>query len=147
MLRPVATMLFRLFLLVSWVVSAAAFVVQPLRSRTASSAGRRPSQLMPPEASRSEATRLQAFDDFWTGGAFDDVDEEAAKIASKIRSVQDLGWSKPAKRRGSARPRHRAFGGSEEKAVQDKPNYDESNPLCVEKWLSQVSSLMALDVM
>ena len=42
---------------------------------------------------------------------------------------------KPAKRAGNTRPRHWAWGGAGEKPVQDKPNYDESSPMCVEKWL------------
>lgn len=74
----------------------------------------------------------------FTGGAFDGVESEAVKVASRIRSVKDLGWtSAEAKRAGSMRPRHRAFGGEGEDPVQSKPNYDESNPQCVEKWLAQ----------
>lgn len=66
-----------------------------------------------------------------------EIAEQAAQLASKkIRSIQDLGWSGPAKRRGNTRPRHWAFGGAGEKAIQDKPNYDPESPLCVEKWLS-----------
>lgn len=95
-------------------------------------------------SSTSKVTSLQALDDFFTGGAFDNVDEEAAQLASRIKSVNDLGWTGKPLRRGNARPRHRAFGGSEEKPVQEKPNYDTSNPLCVEKWLSQVSLLSLL---
>jgi hypothetical protein len=70
-------------------------------------------------------------------GLLANVETEAAALASqKIRSVQDLGWKGPAKRSGNTRPRHWAFGGAGEKAVQDKPNYDPANPLCVETWLS-----------
>mmetsp|Transcript_37299 Transcript_37299/g.42610 ORF Transcript_37299/g.42610 Transcript_37299/m.42610 type:complete len:238 (+) Transcript_37299:81-794(+) len=74
----------------------------------------------------------------FTGGAFDKVESDAASIAaSRIKSIKDLGWTKPSKRKGSARPRHRAYGGEGEEPVQLKPNYDESNPQCVEKWLTQ----------
>uniref|UniRef100_A0A7S4MN62 PSI-J n=1 Tax=Odontella aurita TaxID=265563 RepID=A0A7S4MN62_9STRA len=78
-----------------------------------------------------------SFESLFTGGAFNDEDEAAVKIATKIRSVKDLGWTGPAKRKGKARPRHRAWGGSSELPVQLKANYDESNPKCVEKWLTQ----------
>ena len=74
----------------------------------------------------------------FTGGQFDGVEEDAAKIASRIKSVKDLGWSAPAKRRGKARPRHRAWGGEGEQPIQLKANYDESNERCVEKWLTIV---------
>lgn len=73
----------------------------------------------------------------FTGGAFDGVESEAAKVASRIRSVKDLGWTAPEKRAGSARPRHRAFGGEGEEPIQAKANYDETNPNVVEKWLTQ----------
>lgn len=63
--------------------------------------------------------------------------KEALQIASRIKSVKDLGWNGPAKRAGSTRPRHRAWGGESEQPVQFKANYDESNPNCVEKWLTQ----------
>ena len=70
-------------------------------------------------------------------GLLANCEEEAADLANKkIRSVKDLGWTKPAKRAGNMRPRHWAWGGSGEKSVQDKPGYDESSPQCVEKWLS-----------
>jgi len=75
--------------------------------------------------------------EIFTGGFFDKEDESAIEFASKIRSIKDLGWTEPAKRKGSARPRHRAWGGQDEVAVQDKPNYDESMEKCVEKWLTQ----------
>lgn len=74
---------------------------------------------------------------FFTGGAFDNVDEQAAELASRITSIQALGWNTPPRRRGAARPRHRAYGGQTEKPIQDKPGYDESSPQCVEKWLTQ----------
>jgi hypothetical protein len=67
-------------------------------------------------------------------GAFDGVESETAKVASRIRSVKDLGWTAPEKRAGSARPRHRAFGGEGEEPIQAKANYDETNPNVVEKW-------------
>jgi len=74
----------------------------------------------------------------FTGGAFDGVESDAASVvASRVKSVKDLGWTKAPKRKGSTRPRHRAYGGEGENPVQFKPNYDESNPLCVEKWLTQ----------
>eukprot|EP00545_Synedropsis_sp_CCMP1620_P005778 CAMPEP_0119005806 /NCGR_PEP_ID=MMETSP1176-20130426/1936_1 /TAXON_ID=265551 /ORGANISM="Synedropsis recta cf, Strain CCMP1620" /LENGTH=235 /DNA_ID=CAMNT_0006957651 /DNA_START=23 /DNA_END=730 /DNA_ORIENTATION=+ len=73
----------------------------------------------------------------FTGGAFDGMDSEAAKVASRIRSVKDLGWTSAEKRAGSMRPRHRAFGGEGEDPIQSKANYDETNPQCVEKWLTQ----------
>ena len=75
--------------------------------------------------------------EFFKAGLLANVEEEAALLASrKIRSIQDLGWSGPAKRRGKTRPRHWAFGGAGEKSIQDKPNYDPDSPLCVESWLS-----------
>lgn len=75
--------------------------------------------------------------ELFKAGLLANLEEEAADLASKkIRSVSDLGWKETAKRRGKTRPRHWAFGGAGEKAVQDKPNYDPANPLCVEKWLS-----------
>lgn len=78
------------------------------------------------------------FFDVFTGGGFGgEEDEAAAQIASKIRSVKDLGWTQPAKRAGNKRPRHRAWGGAGEKPLQEKPGYDESMDNCPEKWLSQ----------
>ena len=80
----------------------------------------------------------------FTGGIFDkdpDTISSAIQIASKIRSVKDLGWTAPAKRAGAMRPRHRAWGGEGEKAIQEKANYDEDKEKCVEKWLSLVSLL------
>lgn len=77
---------------------------------------------------------------FFTGGAFEDDSAtnlaEAVKIASRIKSAKDLGWTKPPKRRGNTKPRHRAWGGESELSVQDKPNYDETKEKCVEKWLT-----------
>lgn len=74
------------------------------------------------------------------GGAFEDDSEQiladASKIASKIRSVKELGWSSKEKRRGKKRPRHRAWGGEKEEPVQKKPNYDEKKENCPEKWLT-----------
>jgi len=75
--------------------------------------------------------------ELFKAGLLAKLEDEAAMLASKkIRSVGDLGWKGPAKRRGNTRPRHWAFGGANEKAVQDKPNYDPTSPMCVEKWLS-----------
>jgi len=76
----------------------------------------------------------------FTGGSFEDDAEgtlaEAAKIASRIKSTKDLGWTQPPKRRGNTKPRHRAWGGEKELPVQSKPNYDEAKENCVEKWLT-----------
>ena len=83
---------------------------------------------------------------FFTGGAFEDDSAtnlaEAVKIASRIKSAKDLGWTKPPKRRGNTKPRHRAWGGESELSVQDKPNYDETKEKCVEKWLTLVSYIL-----
>ena len=76
------------------------------------------------------------FQSTWSGGAFADQDEAAAKIASKIKTVKDLGWTASPKRKGGTRPRHRAYGGTSEQPIQLKPNYDETNEKCPEKWLS-----------
>lgn len=88
------------------------------------------------------------FDSIFTGGAFEDTPSEdilssASSIASKIKSVKDLGWTKPPKRRGNARPRHRAWGGEGEMSIQDKANYDETRENCVEKWLTMEDFLRA----
>lgn len=91
----------------------------------------------PPSSSASSKQSSHLHADLFTGGAFDKQESEAAQLASRIKSVKDLGWTSPSKRRGNTRPRHRAFGGESEKPVQEKPNYDETNPLCVEKWLTQ----------
>jgi len=74
----------------------------------------------------------------FTGGIFENDSEvlvPAIAIAQKIKSVSDLGWTQPGKRPGSIRPRHRAWGGEGEMAIQDKPNYDETGENCAEKWL------------
>lgn len=97
-----------------------------------------PKTAPPPTTSSS----LQLYDnggkqELFKAGLLANLETEAAQLASKkLRTVKDLGWTQPAKRRGGTRPRHWAFGGSGEKAVQDKPNYDPNNPQCVEKWLS-----------
>eukprot|EP00525_Craspedostauros_australis_P001830 CAMPEP_0198117486 /NCGR_PEP_ID=MMETSP1442-20131203/18242_1 /TAXON_ID= /ORGANISM="Craspedostauros australis, Strain CCMP3328" /LENGTH=239 /DNA_ID=CAMNT_0043775543 /DNA_START=94 /DNA_END=813 /DNA_ORIENTATION=- len=76
-------------------------------------------------------------DTLFKAGLLANCEDDAAQLAAKkIRSIKDLGWNKPAKRRGNTRPRHWAFGGANEKPVQLKPNYDESASNCVEKWLS-----------
>mmetsp|Transcript_9121 Transcript_9121/g.13220 ORF Transcript_9121/g.13220 Transcript_9121/m.13220 type:complete len:256 (+) Transcript_9121:94-861(+) len=118
------------------------FVVSPQFSRTSSCATANIGQNSALAATKEEIAALKAQTEkeaskFFTGGAFDKLDDEAAAIASKFRTVKDLGWTAPEKIRGAARPRHRAFGGEGEKPVQLKPNYDESNPNCVEKWLTQ----------
>ena len=89
----------------------------------------------------TSSTRLHAYgeekQELFKAGLLANLEAEAAQLASKkLKSVKDLGWKQPALRRGGTRPRHWAFGGSGEKAVQDKPNYDPDSPLCVEKWLS-----------
>lgn len=89
------------------------------------------------EISRVKNEKGGSFDEVFKGGLFVDYDPipDAVKIASKIRTVKDLGWTKPPRRAGSIRPRHRAWGGEGELAIQDKANYDETNPNCVEAWL------------
>ena len=87
-----------------------------------------------------EVDANNAFQKTWNGGAFAEDPEAnlaaAAGIASRIRSVGDLGWTSPPRRRGATRPRHRAWGGTGEAPIQLKPNYDEANPNCPEKWLA-----------
>ena len=84
---------------------------------------------------KSQNTNL--FEATWNGGAFADMDDDAAKLAaSKLKSGKDLGWTGPPLRRGGTRPRHRAYGGTTELPIQDKANYDPSSENCVEKWLS-----------
>jgi len=86
-----------------------------------------------------EANSGNLAESIFKGGMFGDEDPipEAVKIASKIKSLKDLGWTQPPKRAGNTRPRHRAWGGESEKPVQLKANYDESNEMCVEKWLTK----------
>jgi hypothetical protein len=134
-------MLFRpshlsLFLSLVLVCSVAAFA--PTGTRTTTS-------LVVP---RTKSVALQAKDgqeqpppkqELFKAGLLANVEAEAAQLVArkKVRTVKDLGWKQPlAKRRGNARPRHWAFGGAGEKAVQDKPNYDPTSPMCVESWLS-----------
>jgi hypothetical protein len=75
--------------------------------------------------------------ELFKAGFLANLEMEAADLAAKkIRTIKDLGWNKAAKRAGRIRPRHWAWGGGGEKAVQDKPNYDEASSMCVEKWLS-----------
>jgi len=95
----------------------------------------------PPPATKTGSGNI--IDKQFTGGAFlpNEVDPEetmaqAVKLASRIKTVKDLGWKQPPKRRGNARPRPRAWGGEKEMPVQLKPNYDESKEKCVEKWLT-----------
>ena len=102
----------------------------------------------PPQFDAPNEDSGNILDSTFTGGAFEDepaaeILASAAAIASKIRSVKDLGWTQSAKRRGKARPRHRAWGGEKEMAVQDKPNYDEKRENCVEKWLTYEDFLAA----
>jgi len=81
------------------------------------------------------------FETLFTGGygASEEDIAAAARIATKIRSASDLpGWEKaPMRRKGSTRPRHRAWGGDSELPVQEKPNYDPALEACPEKWLTQ----------
>jgi hypothetical protein len=92
--------------------------------------------------------------DFFKAGLLANKEEEAAKLASKkIRSLANLGFSKPTttkaallkksqsppqRRRSSLiRPKYWAWGGAEERAIQDKPNYDPiNNPNCPDPWVS-----------
>lgn len=74
-----------------------------------------------------------------------DVEEKAAVLASKrVRSLSDLGWAKEKENRGrqgrrrssSVRPKFWAWGGSDELALQDKPNYDPNSVYAPDPWLS-----------
>ena len=89
-----------------------------------------------PKISELKEKNTNILEATWNGGAFANAEEEAALIASKIKSVKDLGWSAPPKRKGGTRPRHRAYGGTTELPIQSKPNYDPTADNCVEKWLS-----------
>jgi hypothetical protein len=103
----------------------------------------------PIQFERYENKKGNIFDSIFTGGALkdtpspDEIISSASSIASRIKSVKDLGWTKPPKRRGNARPRHRAWGGEGEMAIQDKANYDETRENCVEKWLTMEDFLRA----
>lgn len=123
--------------LLASVSACSAFIVPPKTNAVTVPRSTIDSLALRPGRSDNEKDPNNSLDNLFTGGAFDGQDEEAIKIASKLRSVKDLGWTAPAKRKGSTRPRHRAFGGSTEKPVQLKANYDESSPKCVEKWLTQ----------
>jgi hypothetical protein len=82
--------------------------------------------------------------DFFKAGLLANKEEEAAQLASKkIRSLTNLGFSKVTKnqkqrRSSSIRPKYWAWGGADERAIQDKPNYDPiNNPdYCPEPWVS-----------
>ena len=89
-----------------------------------------------PKISELKEKNTNILEATWNGGAFANAEEEAALIASKIKSVKDLGWTAPPKRKGGTRPRHRAYGGTTELPIQSKPNYDPTAENCVEKWLS-----------
>ena len=96
------------------------------------------------EKSNAENNILETtFTGGWGAKPEAEIEAGAIKIASRIRTLKDLGWKKPERRAGNIRPRHRAFGGSGEKPVQLKANYDESKEMCVEKWLTQVSGSFA----
>lgn len=59
--------------------------------------------------------------ELFKAGLLANSEEDAGVLASKkIRSLKDLGWRGPAKRRGNIRPRHWAFGGANEQPVQSK---------------------------
>lgn len=105
---------------------------------TPSPASSRPVQF---EESQVKNGSGNLFSTSFTGGLFEEESDEeilagAIAIASKIKSTKDLGWTGPARRRGAARPRPRAWGGEGEMAIQDKANYDEERENCVEKWLT-----------
>lgn len=100
----------------------------------------------------SDSDDQNSFNNFFSGGVFlsegkygtkldeDEVMKKATLLASKIRTVKDLGWTgATGARKGNMRPRHRAFGGENELAVQDKPGYGTigSKEFTPEKWLSQ----------
>ena len=89
-----------------------------------------------PKISELKEKNTNIFEATWNGGAFANAEDEAALLASKIKTVRDLGWSAPPKRKGGTRPRHRAYGGTTELPIQSKPNYDPTAENCVEKWLS-----------
>lgn len=89
-----------------------------------------------PKISELKEKNTNMFEATWNGGAFANAEDEAALIASKIKTVKDLGWTAPPKRKGGTRPRHRAYGGTTELPIQSKPNYDPTADNCVEKWLS-----------
>ena len=89
-----------------------------------------------PKISELKEKNTNILEATWNGGAFADAEAEAAAIASRIKSVKDLGWTGPPKRKGGTRPRHRAYGGTTELPIQSKPNYDPTAENCVEKWLS-----------
>jgi hypothetical protein len=92
--------------------------------------------------------------DFFKAGLLANKEEEAARLASKkIRSLDNLGFSKTTtttssttknqrqqqrrRRSSSIRPKYWAWGGAEERAIQDKPNYDPiNNPNCPDPWVS-----------
>ena len=89
-----------------------------------------------PKISELKEKNTNILEATWNGGAFANAEDEAALIASKIKTVKDLGWTAPPKRKGGTRPRHRAYGGTTELPIQSKPNYDPTAENCVEKWLS-----------
>lgn len=66
------------------------------------------------ELARVKREKSNSFDDVFKGGVFSEEDliPDAIQIASKIKSVKDLGWTGPVRRVGNTRPRHRAFGKS-----------------------------------
>lgn len=107
------------------------------KQKTTENTSTRPSQFDAPKSGSGNILEKT-----FTGGAFEEEDANqilasAITIASKIKSTRDLGWTNPSpKRKGNARPRHRAWGGEGEMPVQSKPNYDESKENCVEKWLT-----------
>lgn len=108
--------------------------IRPIRSITSPTTTTRYLKQQPTSTPTSSNDYLAGF---FTGGAFDKEEDAAIKIASRIKSVKDLGWRTPPRRRGSTRPRHRAYGGSTEKPLQLKAGYDESKENCPDKWLTQ----------
>ena len=121
-----------------------AFVTSPSsRSISTKLNGERPPQFDAPKSGNGNI-----LESIFTGGAFeeepaDEIMSSAASIARSIKSTADLGWTGPPRRKGNARPRHRAWGGEGEQAVQDKANYDEERENCVEKWLTYEDFLAA----
>ena len=128
-----------------------AFVTQPLSSLVAPP----PSSLEQPRRRRNYDSSLRSstgsnnnnnsFDNLFKAGIAADCDEEACALAKKkIKSVQDLGWKTKNKnigdgsnrRQSSVQPKFWAWGGADELALQDKPNYDPENPFTPEPWLS-----------
>mmetsp|Transcript_8181 Transcript_8181/g.22779 ORF Transcript_8181/g.22779 Transcript_8181/m.22779 type:complete len:249 (-) Transcript_8181:197-943(-) len=143
MMRRACTAFFPMLVFLS---SANAFVPSPTSSQKVAAATRAGVLVhvrvgsglfaIDPKISELKEKNSNILEATWSGGAFASMEEEASAIASKLRSAKDLGWTGPPLRRGNTRPRHRAYGGTTELPIQDKPNYDPSSDNCVERWLS-----------